>query len=257
MKEPQELLKSLGLSPKKSLGQNFLCDTDIIKIQIYTAELIEGEVVLEIGPGLGFLTEELMKVCNVIAVEKDKVLGNYLKKKFSNEITTGKLQLIIGDALKVDFPYFDKTVSNIPYSISSPLTFKFLDYDFKKAIILYQKEFADRLVAKSGKDYSRLSVNVYYRCDARIIKEVSKKSFYPIPKVDSALVEMIPIKKRFIVKDEKLFFTVVEKLFSQRRKKIKNILGEVPYKDKRVEEITPEQIGEISDFIFSQNSTNL
>ena len=256
MKEPDELLKSLGVFPKKSMGQNFLHDISVINAQILESELLVNETVLEIGPGLGFLTEELLKNCNVIAIEKDLILGRYLKKKFSKEIDSGQLQIITGDALKIDFPYFDKIVSNIPYSISSPITFKILDYEFKKAVILYQKEFANRLVAKSGKDYSRLSVNIYYKCDTRIIKEVPRTAFFPVPKVDSALVELMPVKKRFSVMDEKLFFTIVEKLFSQRRKKIKNILGNVPHKDKRVEEITPRQIAEISDFIFSRDSTN-
>ena len=150
----------------------------------------------------------------------------------------------------MDFPRFNKIIANIPYSISSPITFKFFNYKFDLGIIMYQKEFAQRLIAKPGtKDYSRITVNVYYFADVKILRIVKKGSFYPIPKVDSAIVKIVP-RKAFEVMDENKFFYLVKLLFSQRRKKIRKILGyDTPYGDKRVEELSPEQIGEISDYI--------
>ncbi len=245
---------------KKKLGQVFLRDKNIVNIIINESSLNENDVVLEIGPGNGVLTRELLgSGAKVIAIEKSSEFYDLLETLFRNEIDSGKLTLIHGDALKIDFPYFNKFVSNIPYNISSPITFKLLNYKFDLAIIMYQKEFADRIVAKPGnKNYSRLSVAVYFYADAQIIRKVPKTCFYPVPKVDSAIVKLIPHKK-FHVSDEEKFFNLLKILFSQRRKMIRNILKieNLPYGDKRVEELSPEKIAELTEFLtLSGRSSN-
>ncbi len=241
---------------KKKLGQVFLRDKNIVNIIINESNLNENDTVLEIGPGNGVLTRELLgSGAKVIAIEKSSEFYDLLETLFRNEIDNGKLTLIHGDALKIDFPYFNKVVSNIPYNISSPITFKLLNYKFDLAIIMYQKEFAERIVAKPGnKNYSRLSVAVYYYADAQIVRRVPKTCFYPVPKVDSAIVKLIPHKK-FQVSDEEKFFNLLKILFSQRRKMIRNILKmeDIPYGDKRVEELSPEKIAELAEFLISKN----
>jgi 16S rRNA (adenine1518-N6/adenine1519-N6)-dimethyltransferase len=161
--------------------------------------------------------------------------------------------------LKIDFPYFDKIVSNIPYQISSPLLFKFFKYSFKKAILLVQKEFALRLVALPGtENYSRLSVDAYYFGGTKILGHVSRSCFRPVPSVDSAIIGIVP-HHILNTADESAFFEVTKLLFSQRRKMIKNILNikDVPYADRRVESLKPEEILEISNYISSKNLINV
>lgn len=219
------------------------------------------DIVLEIGPGKGILTKLLAKrVKKVIAIEIDSQLVKKLKSTLPDNVT-----LINADALKIDFktlPVFNKIVSNLPFQISSPITFKLLKYSFSKAVLIYQKDFAERMIAGSGsKDYSRLSVGIYYKTRCRILETVSKEFFYPMPKVDSSIVELIPRENPpFTVVNEKFFFDVTKKLFGHRRKKIKNILEDVhtkleniPYLDRRIEELTPEQIGELSNLLFEIN----
>ena len=171
------------------------------------------------------------------------------------------MELIEEDALEPEWPKFDRFISNIPYSISSPLIFKLLDHDFKVAVIMVQKEFADRMVAKADSDdYSRLSVSVYYRAKAEMLEKVGRNRFWPEPEVDSAVIRLTPRPPPFQVKDERLFHRLVEALFLHRRKKISTILkggfvrpeemDRIPYRDERVEAISPEQIGELADAVY-------
>ena len=164
----REVLTELGIRPTKNLGQNFLTDPSIIQSQVEFANLTNRDTVLEIGAGLGNLTLELSAHARkVITIEKDKKLGGYLKT-----IVPDNVELIIGDALDLDFPRFDKIVANLPYKISSPLSFKLMDYEFESAILMYQREFADRIVASPGsKKYGRLTVNLYYRFESRLLRD--------------------------------------------------------------------------------------
>jgi 16S rRNA (adenine1518-N6/adenine1519-N6)-dimethyltransferase len=246
---------------KVKLGQNFLIDPNIAQLEIEYADLKKSDVVLEVGPGKGILTNLLAKKVNeVIAVEIDEKLIKSLKT-----ILPSNVILIKNDVIKLNFenlPKFNKVVSNLPYQISSPFTFKILDYNFDLAILIYQKEFADRIIAKPGnKKYSRLSVNVYYKSKCRLLRTISKNVFYPIPKVDSAIVELVPRKTpAFLVENEIFFKDLVKTLFSNRRKKIKNIikdkysynLNNSYYRNKRVDNLTPEEIGKLSDIIFKK-----
>ncbi|MFP3317868.1 MAG: 16S rRNA (adenine(1518)-N(6)/adenine(1519)-N(6))-dimethyltransferase RsmA [Thermoplasmata archaeon] len=242
----------------KRLGQVILKDKRIISFIVDSGEVKEGDTVLEIGAGPGNLTSEILsRGANVISIEKSTEYYQLLSAIFKEEIERGRLTLINGDALKVDFPRFNKVISNIPYSISSPITFKLLKYSFDLGIIMYQKEFAQRLVASPGTpEYSRITVNVYYFADVKILRNVKRGSFYPIPDVDSSIVKILP-RRKFSVIDEKHYFELTRILFSQRRKTIRKIIGmDVPYGDRRVEELTPEQIAEISDYIILRRNEN-
>jgi 16S rRNA (adenine1518-N6/adenine1519-N6)-dimethyltransferase len=249
---------------KKKLGQHFLIDKNVAKREVEFANIINNDVVLEIGPGMGILTKILAeKAKKVIAIEIDENLVSILRKSLPDNV-----EVICSDALSVSFeklPRFNKIVSNLPFQISSPITFKLLDYDYTLAVLIYQKEFADRLIAETGtKHYSRLSVGVYYRTKCELLETISRDCFEPSPNVDSCIIRLTPKKfPPFFVVDEKFFFDLTKNLFNHRRKKIKTTLNEIyqiklinlPYLNRRIEELSPEQIGELSNILFKlQNS---
>ena len=260
MTDTGRLIAETGIVPKKSKGQNFLIDGRVADRHISYAGIREGDRVLEVGPGLGILTERMVDLpCDLTCIELDDILAEYITETFGDRLT-----LIHGDAVKVRFPEFDVFVSNLPYSVSTPIIFKLLDHDFRTAVVMVQKEFADRMVADVGSpDYSRLTVNLFYRADCEIMETVPASRFNPRPKVDSALVRITPRKAPFDVIDEKLFFKVTEITFNHRRKKIGTSLKsaglvkpdwDIPYLDERVENLRPAEIAEISDAIHKARS---
>jgi 16S rRNA (adenine1518-N6/adenine1519-N6)-dimethyltransferase len=244
----------------KLLGQNFLIDEDTAEREIYYCNISNNDVVLEIGAGKGILTKKLVKKAKkVISIEIDQKLYTNLKKEIINK----NLILINDDALKIDFnnlPKFNKIVSNLPFQISLPITLKFLDYNFNKAVLIYQKEFAERMISNiEDKNYSRLSVLIYYKTFCKIIENIPKTSFSPIPKVDASIVELIPRKTPpFYLINEIFFFKLTKQLFNHKRKKIQNNLKKyyaidlknIPFKNKRIDELSPEDIGNLSNIIF-------
>jgi 16S rRNA (adenine1518-N6/adenine1519-N6)-dimethyltransferase len=243
---------------KQRFGQHFLIDLSVANREVGYAKLTKDDIVLEIGPGQGVITRLLaQKAKQVIAIEIDQRLVDKLKTTLPGNVT-----LISGDALSVNFqtlPRFSKIVSNLPFEISSPITFKFLESSFSRAILIYQKDFAERLVAVPGKkEYSRLTVGISYKAHCRILEDVSRSCFSPAPKVDSSIVELTPREKpMFNVENERFFFELTKQLFNHRRKKIRYTikalygnLEQLPYLDQRVEELTPEQIGELSNVLW-------
>jgi 16S rRNA (adenine1518-N6/adenine1519-N6)-dimethyltransferase len=244
----------------KKLGQNFLIDGNIAKREVDYCNISDKDIVLEVGPGNGILTKILLsKSKKVIAVEIDEKYYQKLKIKFLNQ----NIILINDDILNIDFkkiPKFNKIVSNLPFQISLPFTLKIFNYDFAKAILIYQKEFAERMIAKPGdKNYSRLSIITYYKSICKIIENIPNTKFHPIPKIDSSIVELIPRKKPpFKVKNELFYFNLIKNLFSHKRKKIKNNVIKyynirddiIPYKNNRVSDLSPEKIALLSDFIY-------
>ena len=254
--ETSRLINETGVVPKKSKGQNFLTDERVAQRHVDYANIEKGDRVLEVGPGLGILTNILVERSDdVTCIELDEILADYIEETYGDRIT-----LIRGDAMKVDFPEFDRFVSNLPYSISTPVIFKLLEHKFKKAVVMVQKEFAERMVADVGlPDYSRLTVNMFYRADCRILETVPASRFKPRPKVDSALVEIVPRPAPFKVLDERTFFKVTEVAFNHRRKKIGTSLrsagmipkdADISFLDDRIETLTPEEIGQLSDAVF-------
>jgi len=260
--EVRTILQSLGKRPTKRLGQNFLLDDSVVKRCVEYAELSRGDTVLEIGPGIGNLTEELLKTgAKVVAIEQDSEFCAFLTKRFGERI-----ELVQADAVKAFLPEFNKVVSNLPYQISSPITFRLLKQSFDVAVLMLQKEFAERMIAKQGsQEYGRLSVGVYYRADCEIVLNVPRHAFWPQPKVDSCVVKLVPRSPPFRVTDEEAFSRVTQAIFSHRRKKISNslrvdpsvasmikdrhadMLDALPYASRRAEELSPEMIGELSD----------
>ena len=237
-KETKQILQENGIILNKNLGQNYLIDDFKRKKIIEYAKLTKEDTVLEIGPGIGTLTIELAKKAKkVIAIEQDTTIFNILKKRLEKE-QIDNVELINGDAVKVDFPPFNKIVSNLPYQISSPISFKFLRHDFDLAILMYQKEFADRMNGKVGtKQYSRLSAMLYFKANVKFLTKVSPESFIPSPKVDSSVVELKPKENQIDEEDYKVYSKVVKALFQHRNKKARNALIDsrhiIGFKDKK------------------------
>jgi len=181
--------------------QHFLVDERAVERILSLAD-VSGKVVLEVGPGKGVLTRGLIdRGAEVVAVEVDPVLVEELRAVFSREVAEGALHLIEGDAVKVDLPPFDMVVSNLPYSISSPITFRLLGIGFSEAILMYQAEFADRMVARIGTPAcGRLTVMVQTFADVKRCFHVPPNAFSP----------------------RKHYGDVVRVLFSQRRKTVRN-----------------------------------
>ena len=240
---------------QKMLGQNFLIDSNISKRIVDSAEISEGEKILEIGPGRGALTELLSSKGNLIAIEKDKWLAVVLKQKFKEDV-----EIIEGDILKWDVPPIDVIVANLPYSISSPILFRLFNYEWTRAVLMFQEEFANRLVAKPGsKIYGRLSVMANHFVDTKKLFKVSKTAFQPQPKIHSQVVKLVRREPDYMLDDFETFEKVVKSIFTHRRKKIRNCikltfpnldLDNLNYMDLRAEILTPSEIAELSNSIF-------
>ena len=214
---------------RKSLGQHFLIDRNIVRKIVRLAELQPGETVLEIGPGRGILTEALLDVSGaVIAIEVDSVLNAHLREVFRNR---SGLKLIEGDALALDFaclPEAFLVVANLPYYISTPLVFRLLKEGARinRMVLMMQAEVAARLAASPGsKAYGVLSIATQFRCEVRLAFKVSATCFQPPPRVGSAVVVLTPLlRPRLSVNNEGFFFKVVRAGFAHRRKSLANSL---------------------------------
>ncbi|XP_044261985.1 probable dimethyladenosine transferase [Tribolium madens] len=183
-----------GITFNKTFGQHILKNPLIITSMLDKAALKPSDTVLEIGPGTGNLTLKLLEtVKQVIACEIDPRLVAELQKRVQNSPLKSKLQILIGDVLKTELPFFSVCVANIPYQISSPLVFKLLLHRpfFRCAVLMFQKEFADRLVAAPGdKLYCRLSINTQLLARVDMLMKVGRNNFRPPPKVESAVVRI-------------------------------------------------------------------
>ena len=229
-KNIKDLLKKHQLRPLKHFGQNFLIDKRALRKIVAAADLSSQDTVLEIGPGIGALTQELAKKAGkVIAVEKDRNMVDILKetlKDFKN------VQMVKGDILKILNSKFIihnsyKVVANLPYYIVAPVIRKFLEMTEvrpQSMILMVQKEVAQRICAKPP-HMSLLAVSVQFYATPEIISYVSKKSFWPQPKVDAAIIKIIPSVKLRLTEESDLFFKIVKAGFSQPRKQLINNLS--------------------------------
>lgn len=224
---------------KKSLGQHFLKSERALTKIIETGKLSPSDTVLEIGPGRGVLTEKLLDSnCRVVAVEKDDELYAFLKNRFQKEIDSGYLTLFHGDILDFDSSKLkietNKLIANIPYNITGAILKKFLetDHGLEKIVLLVQKEVAERIVAKDDKE-SILSISVKAYGAPRYIETVKAGSFSPAPKVDSAIIAIENISKKFFhnVSEEK-FFKILRAGFKSKRKKLSSNLSSIIGKEK-------------------------
>ena len=256
-----QLLDKYQLTAKKQLGQNFLTDANTLQKIVAAAELDSSDLVVEIGAGIGTLTNSLAERAGlVVTVETDRSLAPLLE-----EVLTGhaNVRIIYGDILKLD-PLIlieethlkPKVVANLPYYITTPILFHLLEsgIDWRLLVFLVQKEVAQRMVSPPGnKIYGALSVMIQHYCHAEIIGIVPPTVFLPRPKVDSAIVRLIPRKRETNPQTERLFSLLVRTSFAYRRKNLFNSLRRI-FSDlggeKRVEEafqvlgINPKQRGE-------------
>ncbi|XP_011309725.1 probable dimethyladenosine transferase [Fopius arisanus] len=191
-----EKIAKQGIMFNKDFGQHILKNPLIIQSMVEKAALRPTDVVLEIGPGTGNMTVKMLEKCKkVIACEVDTRMVAELQKRVQATPLQSKLQIVVGDVLKADLPFFDLCVANVPYQISSPLMFKLLLHrpQFRCAVLMFQREFAERLVAKPGdKSYCRLSVNTQLLARVDMLLKVGKNNFRPPPKVESNVVRVEP-----------------------------------------------------------------
>jgi len=225
----KEVCAKYGITPSKSKGQNFLFDQNIINKIITSANIKKEETVLEVGPGVGVLTGELVKKSNkVIAVEIDKRILDFLRVEFLDQ---KNLELVDNDVLRLDrasiglknFKY--KIVANLPYNITSKFLRLFLEQEPKPSemILMVQKEVAQRIVAKVG-DMSLLSLSCQFYGDPEILFLVTRNSFWPVPDVDSAVIRL-KLKQKLSNISEKRLFQIAHMGFSSKRKQMHNNLS--------------------------------
>jgi len=236
-----ELCKMYEIYPSRSKGQNFLINEKVYDNIVAAAEIKSDETVLEVGPGLGFLTEKLAAKCEkLVAVELDDKIFNYLEiKKISQKIDN--LELINRDILKVKvkeiLPVKYKIVANLPYNITSIFLRTFLESDYRPEllVLMLQKEVAERITASAG-EMSLLALSIQYFAKADIVEIVPAADFYPAPKVDSAVIKITPhpglMATPLLIRrgdggegDAKLFFRLARIGFSAKRKMLKKNLA--------------------------------
>lgn len=242
--------------------QHFLIDKRILSRIIEYADIKSTDNILEIGAGFGNLTAELAKKAGkVTAIEIDPGFAVSFP-------VLENVEVIVDNALNVEFPEFNKVVSNLPYSISSPVTFKLLQYKFDLGILMYQYEFAKRMLAVHGsKDYGRLSIGVQYYADMDLLEIVPRTAFSTPPDVSSAIIKIIPHPPPYKVRNFDFFMRFIHAVFSQRRKKLKNaimnnssslgidagLMKELPsgFLEKRAEELSPQELAQMADILWA------
>lgn len=226
IKKTKEILDSYGLQAKKKYGQNFLVDANVVRKIVETAKITRNSTVIEIGPGIGAMTEILSNYAKkVICFEIDHDMVTVL----NNEIKKDNVQIIESDFLKVDInDYINNekviVVSNLPYYITTPIVFKLLEEKCVSDIyVMVQDEVALRFVSGPGsKDYGSLSVMIKYYSDAKYEFKVTRNCFYPVPNVDSAIISMKKIQNDYNVNNEPNFLKFIQNIFEMRRKTLMN-----------------------------------
>ena len=238
------ICKRFDIKMSKKLGQNFLIKRGIVDEIVHAAELTPGEPVLEVGPGIGTLTQGLAQSgADVTAIELDRRLLEVLDTTLASY---DNVRIIYGDVLKLDVPSIMnhkpfKVVANLPYYITTPIIMSLLEskLPIERLVVMVQKEVALRMVAKPGtKDYGALSVAVQYYTKPDIVLDVPPKSFLPAPAVTSSVIRCVLRDKPPVdVIDEKLFFRVVKAGFAQRRKTFSNTMKTTGLSKDRIEEL--------------------
>ena len=257
-----EMMRESGLEPKKQFGQNFLFDLNLTGRIARSVPDIEKTTVVEVGPGPAGLTRALLMAGakKVVAIEKDKTTQPILSQVV--DAADGRLEIIFGDALKTDLSELDKkgyaVCANLPYNVGTELLIGWLKKiangaNIKSLTLMFQKEVAMRIVANVGDEqYGRLAVLANLICDTKILFDVPNTAFVPRPKVQSAVVQIIPNKNKIkAIKDTEKLEKLTAKLFGQRRKMIRGIIKTDWDKfgltgTERAEEIDPKKFLEIA-----------
>lgn len=281
--ETQAILNTYKIQANKSLGQNFLIDDRVIEKIIEASNIEKEDLIIEIGPGLGVLTERLLKKSNnVVVIELDKKMIEILQNRFC---LNRNLEIINNDVLKVDLEKLIKNkkeqtninkvkiVANLPYYISTPIIMKLLEnrLEISEIIVMVQKEVAQRLGAETGtREAGAITYAVEYYAKATPIIDVPKESFIPSPKVESQVIKLeVRQNPKIEVEDEKLLFNIIQKSFMQRRKTLSNALInnrildskeevekmfktlEIP-SNVRGENLTLEEFGKIANYVYKR-----
>ena len=224
MRDPDALIARAGVRGDPERDQHFLVDDRVLdRLPGYLPEGADRSHLLEIGGGTGALTDRLLNLAEqVTVVERDRTLAAFLTEEFSEAIGTDRLTVVSGDALEVELPAFTASVSNLPYGISSEVAFRLLPTG-RPLVLMFQKEFAERMAAKPGTDdYGRLSVTAGHYADIEIVEAVPKEAFSPPPAVESAVVRLTPRTPEYEVPDDEVFMVIVRAVFTQRRKTMRN-----------------------------------
>lgn len=246
-----KIMRKYNVVANKSFGQNFLIDENIVESIVEKANISKGDFVIEIGPGLGTLTEYLLRNAGkVLAVELDKKMVNIITDRFLGEISNGKLEILCDDILKVNLEKIIeeelktgykkvKVVANLPYYITTPIIMKLLEekLQIESITVMIQKEVANRLSEiPGGKETGAITYTVYYYADTKILLKVPKEGFIPEPEVTSAVIQFNILKApRVNVKNEEDFFKLIKQSFLMKRKTLVNAL--TGYKNKEKQEI--------------------
>ena len=276
-KATKEVVQKHNFKFSKSLGQNFLIDTNVIDRILEGARVQEGDYVIEVGPGIGTLTKEMGRTAEkVVAIEIDKTLIPILEETLAD---FPNIEVINQDILKVDVQELVKEklnggpvklIANLPYYITTPIVMKFLEEDIPVTdiVVMVQKEVADRMNAQpNSKDYGALSVAVQYYCDTEIVAKAPRHMFMPQPNVDSTVIGLhVREEKKYNVDNEDIFFKTVKASFGQRRKTLLNSLGGLGFlsKDQIKEALKEANIDEkrrgetlsIEEFASLSNAVN-
>ncbi len=241
LQETKNIMKKYGIRANKSLGQNFLINSEVVENIISNSQIDKEDLVIEIGPGLGTLTKYLLeKAGKVICIELDNKMVKILKDRFSQ---FQNFEIINDDVLKVDLNKIIKenkeetnisqiknvkVVANLPYYITTPIIMKLLEekLDIESITVMIQKEVAERLIeTPSKKNTGAITYTVYYYCESEKIMEVPNSSFIPEPEVTSEVIKM-KLRKEAVVKvdNPKIMFMIIKSAFMQRRKTLINAL---------------------------------
>ena len=234
-RDPDALARRAGARADPDRDQHFLVDDRVLdRIPGYLPDDADLSHLLEIGGGAGALTDRLLATATadgaaadspshrVTVVERDGAFAEFLREEFAAAVADGLLDVVEGDALDVDLPPFSACVANLPYGVSSEIAFRLLP-EKKPLVLMFQAEFADRMVASAGEsEYGRLSVSAQHYADVEIVERVPKEAFDPQPAVESAVVRCTPRDPDYAVGDEAFFLRFVKALFTQRRKTVRN-----------------------------------
>lgn len=266
LEQVEQLLKKHRIAPNRLLGQNFMVEPGLYPKLCTYAALNQLDIVLDAGAGFGFLARFISEKCKqVIAVEKDPQVASVLAEQVKD---LKNVTVIAGDVLKVELPAFNKVIALPPYYLSTHLVTWLLMKEIDCALLVVQKEFAQRLVAPIGtEDYSWLTVVTCLMAEAKLLEVVPKEMFFPTPEVDSVILSLrLYQKKPFEVKNPVMFMRLAKSLFTERNKKLAKALlpflrtslkfnkkeaelfaKSLPFQDKRVRELSPQDFGEIAN----------
>jgi 16S rRNA (adenine1518-N6/adenine1519-N6)-dimethyltransferase len=270
LEQTKQLLRTFRIAPNKLLGQNFMTKPALYPKLTEYAAVNQNDVVLDVGAGFGFLTKFLANKCKaVVAVEKDPRIVMVLHEQVRG---LGNVTVVEGDVLKADLPAFDTVVAVPPYYLSSRLLTWLLEREVECAVLILQREFANRLVAAVGsEDYGWLTVIAAHDAKVELFDEVPKHLFYPQPEVDSIIIRFTPWQAApFNVNDPEFFNRLTRWLFTQRNKKLRNALvpffrrekrldkeeaqklvATAPFVERRPRDLAPKDFGELAN-VFAE-----